>query len=170
MSARSTALNEWRDLLANGQKLICGICKFPITDSLDSPLGQLTADHIMPIKLGGGSARNNLQPAHQKCNSFKGDKMPDAYVITPRHQKYLDEAFGSIGVVAIKQQSKVIRAEVDAEKASDFPDMRLRLLIRQSWLDATEGTSGISLDEALAILQDEVSFLEHRISSVRVAA
>lgn len=55
-------------------------------------------------------------------------------------------------------------AEVNAEDSSKYPDMRLRLLIRQAYLDATKYNE-LTLDEALHILQDETDYLEKRIGN-----
>lgn len=55
----------------------------------------------------------------------------------------------------------MFHAEVKAEDSANYADMRLRLIIRQAYLDAT--LTELTLDEALAILEQETSYLEKRI-------
>ena len=46
----------------------CGICRQPID------LEAMTIDHIKPLSAGGGHTPDNVQPAHQACNSRKGNR------------------------------------------------------------------------------------------------
>jgi len=46
---------------------VCGICKKPIAYK------EANLDHIQPRSLGGGNELSNLQLAHFKCNSEKGN-------------------------------------------------------------------------------------------------
>lgn len=54
--------------------------------------------------------------------------------------------------------------QVNAEDAHRYPDIRLRLLLRQAWLNATEYNE-LSLDEVLRILEDEKMYLESRMKN-----
>jgi hypothetical protein len=58
----------------------------------------------------------------------------------------------------------LFQTTVKAEDAHRYPDMRLRLLLRQSWLNATEHNE-LTLDEVLTILEDEKTYLEARMRS-----
>jgi 5-methylcytosine-specific restriction endonuclease McrA len=49
-------------LAAWGQ--LCHLCR---TDGAD------TADHVIPRSKGGSDSLSNLRPAHQGCNSLRGD-------------------------------------------------------------------------------------------------
>ena len=44
---------------------LCGICKGELN-------GNIEIDHIIPIKLGGDSSKENLQATHSLCNKRKG--------------------------------------------------------------------------------------------------
>lgn len=50
--------------------VICGICWQKIEE-----LNQLTVDHIIPRAKRGDSRKTNMQPAHEKCNQKKADKL-----------------------------------------------------------------------------------------------
>lgn len=49
---------------------ICGLCKEPI-DSFE----EATVDHIIPRARGGSNRFDNLQLAHENCNSEKGCRL-----------------------------------------------------------------------------------------------
>lgn len=49
----------------------CGICGERVS------LRKYTLDHIKPLSRGGEHSYANLQPAHQWCNSWKADKLPE---------------------------------------------------------------------------------------------
>jgi len=55
----------------------------------------------------------------------------------------------------------MFHAAVKAEDCAQYDDMRLRMLIRRAWVDATEAQ--LTLDEALHILEDEVMYLQKRM-------
>lgn len=38
---------------------------------------RVTLDHIIPLSKGGEHIRDNVAPAHYRCNMAKGDKLPD---------------------------------------------------------------------------------------------
>lgn len=50
---------------------LCGICGEPILRMNDA-----TLDHIIPLAKGGVHAPSNMQLAHDRCNSDKGDSLP----------------------------------------------------------------------------------------------
>lgn len=58
---------------------ICQICGKPIDKSSFSGKGcgplYPTIDHIIPLSKGGNHVWDNVQLAHLKCNSMKGDRM-----------------------------------------------------------------------------------------------
>lgn len=57
-----------RATIKAGGKVLCAICKEPILNR-----DEFTADHIIPKSKGGKNAQTNLQPAHQICNTKKGN-------------------------------------------------------------------------------------------------
>jgi len=67
-NAGSYTAEEWNDLLAryNYTCLCCG--------RVDRPL---TADHVIPLSLGGSNSIDNIQPLCQRCNSTKGIRYID---------------------------------------------------------------------------------------------
>jgi hypothetical protein len=52
-----------KQILSDGKATICALC---------GKAGANTADHIVPLMFGGDNSIENLQPAHQSCNSRKG--------------------------------------------------------------------------------------------------
>ncbi|MEV8548326.1 HNH endonuclease signature motif containing protein [Streptomyces glaucescens] len=54
----------------------CGLCgdEVPMTVQVPSPLAP-TIDHIMPLSKGGDDTRTNVQLAHFRCNSVKGNRV-----------------------------------------------------------------------------------------------
>lgn len=101
MGRRKRRLDEYRADLAAGEEVLCGICHLPIhlEDSFKgftgTPfLGELTIDHILPVKHGGRARRDNLQPAHKKCNSYKGDEL--VYIFQDKHAQRVFRAYAKI--------------------------------------------------------------------------
>lgn len=70
MGRSRVMLGRYRASLKATGSVTCGICLQPITHQDD-----LTVDHIYPRALGGNSRMTNLQPAHSRCNSQKGNKI-----------------------------------------------------------------------------------------------
>lgn len=73
----------WKQQIRSGAEVLCAICG----ESIPSPVrkrhqiinggkGGLTVDHILPLGAGGEDRFENLQPAHNLCNSKKADN-PD---------------------------------------------------------------------------------------------
>lgn len=54
--------------------LVCWICGGDIDVTLDrrDPMS-FTADHVQPLSEGGHLVRNELRPAHMRCNSRRGN-------------------------------------------------------------------------------------------------
>ena len=52
-----------KQILSDGKATICALC---------GKAGANTADHIISLMHGGDNSIENLQPAHQRCNSIKG--------------------------------------------------------------------------------------------------
>ena len=52
-----------KQILSDGKATICALC---------GKAGANTADHIISLMFGGDNSIDNLQPAHQACNSRKG--------------------------------------------------------------------------------------------------
>jgi 5-methylcytosine-specific restriction endonuclease McrA len=53
---------------------ICWLCHKPIN-------GDLTMDHVVPRSKGGRANRDNLRPAHELCNSKRGNGPPPELVL-----------------------------------------------------------------------------------------
>lgn len=62
---------------------VCWLCGEPILFGADPkhPLAP-TLDHVTPFARGGKDERENLRPAHRKCNRLKSDKAPMQTPIT----------------------------------------------------------------------------------------
>jgi 5-methylcytosine-specific restriction endonuclease McrA len=53
----------------------CGICRVEVDMDLDGRLGMgPSIDHVVPISLGGDDTPANVQLAHRRCNSRKGNR------------------------------------------------------------------------------------------------
>ena len=60
---------RWRAKLFASQNGLCALC--------GQHMGRdVTLDHIRPRSKGGSNAFRNMQAAHMRCNSIKGDKEP----------------------------------------------------------------------------------------------
>ncbi|MEU6267685.1 HNH endonuclease [Saccharopolyspora shandongensis] len=56
--------------------LPCAICGRPINYDLPPNHRQsFTADHVVPMALGGTNTIDNVRPAHRSCNSRRGKRM-----------------------------------------------------------------------------------------------
>lgn len=64
-----------------------------------------------------------------------------------------------------EEESIKFHTVVKAEDSHKYPDMRLRLLIREACLNATRDQ--LTIDEALSILRDEADYLEKRIAGAK---
>lgn len=62
------------ELLLGGDEIYCSICGQPILKNQ-----KMSIDHYIPRTHGGTDYRDNLFPAHQICNSIKGDLMPEDF-------------------------------------------------------------------------------------------
>lgn len=62
------------ELLLGDNEIYCSICGQPITKKQ-----KMSIDHHIPRMHGGTDYRENLFPAHQICNSIKGDLMPEEF-------------------------------------------------------------------------------------------
>lgn len=59
---------------------ICCICKTKINRHLRLPnLMAATLEHIIPLSKGGTHTRDNIAPAHARCNFKKADTHPDEF-------------------------------------------------------------------------------------------
>jgi 5-methylcytosine-specific restriction endonuclease McrA len=65
----------WKEARTAGEVIICGICGEPITRGKRFSRGGITVDHIVPLAMGGPDTIRNMQPAHQKCNQAKADRL-----------------------------------------------------------------------------------------------
>jgi 5-methylcytosine-specific restriction endonuclease McrA len=51
----------------------CWICGKEITEGFGSNRQSMTIDHVVPLSQGGEHVLLNVRPAHQRCNSTRGD-------------------------------------------------------------------------------------------------
>jgi hypothetical protein len=65
LASRRKLTNQKEFLWRNSH--ICGICRAPIY-SFD----EATVDHVVPLARGGSNRFDNLQLAHDRCNSIRG--------------------------------------------------------------------------------------------------
>ena len=55
---------------------VCGLCDESIDLFLRHPdLMSVSLDHILPVSLGGNHTRDNVQPAHLRCNLSKNNRV-----------------------------------------------------------------------------------------------
>ena len=66
--ARDLRKTQWWNQKCSGGK--CYYC------SEETPPGELTMDHIVPLVRGGKSAKNNIVPACKNCNNKKRHSLP----------------------------------------------------------------------------------------------
>lgn len=67
-----TQVGRWRRICERDGWL-CWICGLEIDASLSVPHRHAgTADHVVPVSLGGSDTDNNLRAAHLACNSRRG--------------------------------------------------------------------------------------------------
>ena len=65
----------------------CFICKEPIDMTLDRRIGNpdyklsFQCDHWVPISKGGTDTLDNIRPTHAKCNTAKGSKTPEEFLL-----------------------------------------------------------------------------------------
>jgi len=52
---------------------VCQICSEPVDPDATGPLGA-SHDHLIPLTRGGTHTPENIQLAHQSCNSSKGNR------------------------------------------------------------------------------------------------
>lgn len=79
---------RWANQCSVGE-LFCFLCGKKI-----ETMNQCSADHWVPLALGGKTEESNLKPAHKSCNSKKGCMSPEEFL------KYKDQ------VLAKKHKSK----------------------------------------------------------------
>lgn len=56
---------------------VCGLCLKPVDPNLRHPNPfSASLDHILPLTRGGAHALSNVQLAHLRCNTAKGNRLP----------------------------------------------------------------------------------------------
>ncbi len=71
----------WKRRRAKG---VCHYC------GKETPAGELTMDHIVPLSRGGRSTKGNVCPACKECNTKKKELLPMEW------EEYLKDIRGSI--------------------------------------------------------------------------
>lgn len=63
---------------------MCKLCGEPVDPRIEYPnLLSASLDHIVPLANGGTHEPNNVQLAHFICNSRKGNRLPNKYIVIP---------------------------------------------------------------------------------------
>lgn len=75
----------YRDIVAERDGWICGICAEPVDRS------NWSLDHVMPLSRGGSHMYDNVQIAHKVCNSRKWAHVPDGIEMPELSPQQIDE-------------------------------------------------------------------------------
>jgi len=76
--AASTGRPVVREAIGDRDGWICYLCERPIDRSLVWPDPEsATTDHVVPLSKGGEHDPDNVRITHARCNSAKGDRLPD---------------------------------------------------------------------------------------------
>ena len=76
--AASTGRPVVREAIGDRDGWICYLCEQPIDRSLVWPDPEsATTDHVVPLSKGGEHDPDNVRITHARCNSAKGDRLPD---------------------------------------------------------------------------------------------
>lgn len=68
---------ELRDVLANRDSFICGICHEAIPPYYYPDPESASVDHVIPKSKGGLTVASNLQITHLRCNQSKGNRVKE---------------------------------------------------------------------------------------------
>lgn len=110
----------WKEQRANGVTILCGICNEAITSGKATNRGGLSVDHIIPLAKGGQNVIENMQPAHSKCNTVKGDNLDwDREAIIRKVDNMIANAK--------KSQIKVKQLLVEEISTMDYPGYKVTL-------------------------------------------
>jgi 5-methylcytosine-specific restriction endonuclease McrA/endogenous inhibitor of DNA gyrase (YacG/DUF329 family) len=67
-----------REDIGNRDSWVCYLCEQPIDRSLAWPDPEsATTDHVIPLSRGGEHDPDNVRITHARCNSAKGDRLPE---------------------------------------------------------------------------------------------
>ena len=76
--AAATGRPVIREDIGNRDGWVCYLCTQPIDRALTWPdPGSATTDHVIPLSKGGKHDPDNVRITHARCNSAKGDRMPN---------------------------------------------------------------------------------------------
>jgi rubrerythrin len=68
---------QWR-LVVEERKYICHLCGEPVSMKIGTP-ERLSLDHIVPMARGGANTKNNVAPAHRRCNQSRSDMLLEEF-------------------------------------------------------------------------------------------
>lgn len=130
--------------LAERDEWICWVCENevdPNTSVGSASSGSI--DHVIPKSLGGDSSPGNLRLAHRKCNSGRGDKLPE--LAWPHADDLVDSA--PLWPALLRMQKKkgtetvaFFATEESADKAASWVVMKATQLTGESWTVEVEQT------------------------------
>ena len=76
--AASTGRPVIREAIGDRDGWVCYLCEQPIDRALVWPdTESATTDHVVPLSKGGEHDPDNVRITHARCNSAKGDRMPN---------------------------------------------------------------------------------------------
>jgi 5-methylcytosine-specific restriction endonuclease McrA len=68
---------QWREVVEE-HNYTCHICGDPVSMKIGIP-ERLSLDHVIPMSRGGGNTRNNVAPAHRRCNQNRTNMLLDEF-------------------------------------------------------------------------------------------
>ncbi|WP_219724414.1 HNH endonuclease [Glutamicibacter arilaitensis] len=83
--------HRYKDQVVSAYGWLCHLCRKPIDPAMKGKQG-LSLDHVLPRSQGGQNTIENLRPSHLLCNSRRGDRPIEEYLLT--EQDKTDWFFG----------------------------------------------------------------------------
>ena len=80
---------------------------------------EMTIDHIIPRRLGGKDTRENLVACCRRCNTKKGDKLPNQAGMRPLREPRKP---GIVPFVSLSKYLQSVRLEIWQEYLPSYPD------------------------------------------------
>lgn len=62
---------EWKEVVKI-HEYICHVCGERVSLEINSPL-RISLDHVVPLSRGGDNTKENVLPAHRRCNQSRND-------------------------------------------------------------------------------------------------
>lgn len=111
-------VNKKRQMIGDRDNWICQLCLLPI-----EYMYLATLDHITPLSKGGTFNKTNLQIAHQKCNTAKGNSIevfpPEYY----RNFVSIGKKRRSVKREVAKMARKIVEVKPEESKLSQVSEL-----------------------------------------------